>query len=234
MKWAKAAAGADSGRRALRQRRVDLRRPAHGQAREARKQRGPRPRPARVRGQAPGLRLVDGLRARRDAHPGRTCRRHGAAPCPKTRSAVIAPEELLAKRWPDLDLNDKRRPSARSAAGNGRGSRGRGARREGRDQLRGRRGQAGAAPRWCWPPATASPAATGAAAIRCRAPVLGGEGTGMERDYEWSSAVHFEDLDGAGQGRPQRRQVRRPPPQSAQGARARACRWSTTAASRAG
>ena len=24
--------------------------------------------------------------------------------------------------------------------------------------------------------------------------VLGGEGTGMERDYEWSSAVHFEDL----------------------------------------
>ena len=39
--------------------------------------------------------------------------------------------------------------------------------------------------------------------------VLGGEGTGMERDYEWSSAVHLEDLMAAGQGRPQRRQVRR-------------------------
>ena len=39
--------------------------------------------------------------------------------------------------------------------------------------------------------------------------VLGGEGTGMERDYEWSSAVHFDDLMAAGQGRPQCRQVRR-------------------------
>src|SRR6202000_2193307 len=29
--------------------------------------------------------------------------------------------------------------------------------------------------------------------------VLGGEGTGMERDYEWSSAIHFDDLMSASQ-----------------------------------
>ena len=32
------------------------------------------------------------------------------------------------------------------------------------------------------------------AAIRSPASVLAGEGTGMERDYEWSSAIHFDDL----------------------------------------
>ena len=55
----------------------------------------------------------------------------------------IAPEELLARSWPDLDLADKSRPSAQCAAGHGGGSRGCGARRQGRHQLRGRRSKLG-------------------------------------------------------------------------------------------
>ena len=53
----------------------------------------------------------------------------------------IAPEELLAHSWPDLDLDDKRRPSAKALLAHGRRSRGRRPRRQGRHQFRGRRGE---------------------------------------------------------------------------------------------
>ena len=49
------------------------------------------------------------------------------------------------------------------------------------------------------------------------ASVIAGEGTGMERDYDYSSRLHFADLDCGRSDRPQRGRARRPPPQSAQG-----------------
>ena len=49
------------------------------------------------------------------------------------------------------------------------------------------------------------------------ASVIAGEGTGMERDYEYSSRLHFADLDAAEDDRPQGRRARRAPPQCAQG-----------------
>jgi len=105
----------------------------------------------------------------------------------------IAPEELLARTWPDLDLDDRRRPSARklialvaeaedaaravkgvtnsegAEAGWGRSS----------VMLAASNGFSGGYSRGGW-------------SLSCS--VVGGEGTGMERDYEWTSAVHFEDL----------------------------------------
>jgi len=67
------------------------------------------------------------------------------------------------------------------------------------------------------------------AAIRCPARA-GGEGTGMERDYEWSSAVYLDDLMAATKvGRNAgRNAVRRLNPRGAQNARVP---WFTTAAS---
>ena len=105
----------------------------------------------------------------------------------------IAPEELLVRSWPDLDLDDKRRPSVRkllalvaetedaaravkgvtnsegAEAGWGRSS----------VMLAASNGFSGGYSRGGW-------------SLSCA--VVGGEGTGMERDYEWTSAVHFEDL----------------------------------------
>ena len=134
----------------------------------------------------------------------------------------IAPEELLARSWPDLDLDDKRRPSARSLLAMAE---------EAEDAARAVKGvtnSEGAEASWGRSSVVlaASNGFSGGyrrSGFSLSCSVLGGEGTGMERDYEWSSAVHLRGPDGAGPGRPQCRQVRRPPPQPAQGAeRARA------------
>jgi PmbA protein len=105
----------------------------------------------------------------------------------------IASAELLATRWPDLDLDDQRRPSAKEllqlAA-------------ETEDAARAVKGvtnSEGADAGWG---RTSIVLATSAgflgsyrrAGYSLSCAVLAGEGTGMERDYEWSSAVHFEDL----------------------------------------
>ena len=105
----------------------------------------------------------------------------------------IAPVELLARAWPDLDLDDKRRPSAKALlalAG------------ETEDAARAVKGvtnsegaEAG------WGRTTVVLAASngfvggyrrGGYSLSCS--VIAGEGTGMETDYEWTSAVHLEDL----------------------------------------
>ena len=105
----------------------------------------------------------------------------------------IAPEELLARSWPDLDLDDKRRPSARSLLAMAA---------EAEDAARAVKGvtnSEGAEASW-GRTSVALAASNGFAGgyrrsgISLSCSVLGGEGTGMERDYEWSSAVHFEDL----------------------------------------
>jgi PmbA protein len=105
----------------------------------------------------------------------------------------IAPEELLAESWPDLDLDDKRRPSARSLLAMAA---------EAEDAARAVKGvtnSEGAEASWGRSSVVLA-ASNGFSGFYRRSgfslscAVLGGEGTGMERDYEWSSAVHFEDL----------------------------------------
>ncbi|HTB41283.1 MAG TPA: DNA gyrase modulator, partial [Reyranella sp.] len=105
----------------------------------------------------------------------------------------IAPEELLARSWPDLDLDDKRRPSARSLLAMAA---------EAEDAARAVKGvtnSEGAEASWGRSSVVlaASNGFSGGyrrSGFSLSCSVLGGEGTGMERDYEWSSAVHFEDL----------------------------------------
>jgi PmbA protein len=105
----------------------------------------------------------------------------------------IAPEELLARSWPDLDLADKSRPSAKALLAMAA---------EAEDAARAVKGvtnSEGAEASW-GRTAVMLAASNGFSggyrrsgySLSCA--VLGGEGTGMERDYEWSSAVHLEDL----------------------------------------
>jgi PmbA protein len=105
----------------------------------------------------------------------------------------IAPSELLASDWPDLDLDDKRRSSAKALLQMAA---------EAEDAARAVKGvtnSEGAEASWGRTSVVlaASNGFTGSYrrggySLSCA--VLAGEGTGMERDYEWSSAVHFEDL----------------------------------------
>jgi len=105
----------------------------------------------------------------------------------------IAPEELLARSWPDLDLDDKRRPAARTLLAMAA---------EAEDAARAVKGvtnSEGAEAGWGRTSVVlaASNGFTGAyrrSGYSLSCAVLGGEGTAMERDYEWSSAVHLEDL----------------------------------------
>ena len=105
----------------------------------------------------------------------------------------IAPEELLARSWPDLDLNDKRTPNAKKLLGLAA---------EAEDAARAVKGvtnSEGAEASWGRTSIMLA-ASNGFAGGYTRsgysisASVLAGEGTGMERDYDWSGAVHFEDL----------------------------------------
>ena len=105
----------------------------------------------------------------------------------------IAPEELLARKWPDLDLDDKSRPSARKLLAMAA---------EAEDAARSVKGvtnSEGAEAGWGRTSVmlAASNGFSGGykrsgSSLSCS--VLAGEGTGMERDYEWTSAVHIEDL----------------------------------------
>lgn len=105
----------------------------------------------------------------------------------------IAPEELLARNWPDLDLSDKSRPSAKALLTMAA---------EAEDAARAVKGvtnSEGAEASWGRTSVmlAASNGFSGGyrrSGYSLSCAVLGGEGTGMERDYEWSSAVHLEDL----------------------------------------
>jgi PmbA protein len=106
----------------------------------------------------------------------------------------IAPEELLAHDWPDLDLDDKRRPPSASALLS--------LCAEAEDAARAVKGvtnSEGAEASWGRTSVmlAASNGFSGGyrrSGYSLSCAVLAGEGTGMERDYEWSSAVHFDDL----------------------------------------
>ncbi|HSI01776.1 MAG TPA: metallopeptidase TldD-related protein [Reyranella sp.] len=113
---------------------------------------------------------------------------------PEDPFAGIAPAELIATSWPDLDLDDKRRaPSAKALLALAA---------EAEDAARSVKGvtnSEGAEASWSRSTVMlvtsngfAGGYRRGGYSLSCA--VLAGEGTGMERDYEWSSAVHFDDL----------------------------------------
>ncbi len=105
----------------------------------------------------------------------------------------IAPEELLARKWPDLDLVDKGRPSARKLLAMAS---------EAEDAARAVKGVSNSeGAEAAWGRTAVMLAATNGfsggysrSGYSLSCSVLAGEGTGMERDYEWTSAVHLEDL----------------------------------------
>src|SRR5882757_2861789 len=106
----------------------------------------------------------------------------------------IAPEELLARSWPDLDLDDKRKPPSAKAL--------LALAAEAEDAARSVKGVTNSeGAEAAWGRSTVALAASngfsggyrrGGYSLSCA--VLAGEGTGMERDYEWSSSIHFDDL----------------------------------------
>jgi PmbA protein len=106
----------------------------------------------------------------------------------------IAPEELLAHDWPDLDLDDKRRPPSAKAL--------LALCAETEDAARAVKGvtnSEGAEASWGRTSVMLAVSNGFSGGYRrsgysLSCAVLAGEGTGMERDYEWSSAVHFDDL----------------------------------------
>lgn len=132
----------------------------------------------------------------------------------------IAPEELLATQWPDLDLYEKKRPTAKSLLAMAA---------ETEDAARAVRGvtnSEGADASWGRTSVVlaASNGFSGAyrrSGYSLSCAVLAGEGTAMERDYEWTSAVHLDDLMAAAKvGRNAGKfAVRRLNPRKAQSAR---------------
>jgi len=116
---------------------------------------------------------------------------------PEDPTCGIAPRELLATKWPDLDLDDKRRPSARALVELAATA------EDAARSIKGVSNSEGAEAGWG---RTSVLLVTsngfnggyrrGGYTLSCA--VLAGEGTGMERDYEWTSAVHLEDLMPAG------------------------------------
>jgi len=113
---------------------------------------------------------------------------------PEDPYAGLAPAELLATSWADLDLDDKRRPpSAKTLLALAA---------ETEDAARAVKGvtnSEGAETSWGRTTqmlVTSNGFAGGyrRSGYTLSCAVLAGEGTGMERDYEWSSAIHFDDL----------------------------------------
>jgi PmbA protein len=113
---------------------------------------------------------------------------------PEDPDCGIAPEELLAKRWPDLDLDDKRRPPSAKAL--------LALAAEAEDAARAVKGVTNSeGAEATWGRNTVMLAISNGfnggyrrSGYSLSCAVLAGEGTGMERDYEWSSAVHFDGL----------------------------------------
>jgi PmbA protein len=112
---------------------------------------------------------------------------------PEDPTCGIAPEELLVRTWPDLDMNDRRSPSAKALIALAA---------EAEDAARSVKGVTNSeGAEAAWGRSSVMLAATNGfsggykrSGYSLSCAVLAGEGTAMERDYEWSSAVHLEDL----------------------------------------
>ena len=221
------------GRRALRQRRVRSRSPsAWASARSSRAARAAtsacacswasaRPSSPRPISRPAALRTLAEPRRRHGA-------RRAGGPGVRHRAGGTAGAELARPR------SRRQEPAlGQGAAGHGGRSRGCGARRQGRHQFRGRRGKLGP---------HLGDAGRQQRLLRRLSPqrlfaVLRGAGRRRHRHGARLRMVERRPSrgpDGAGHGRPQRRQVRRRAGSIRARPRARACRWSTTGASRAG
>ena len=118
-----------------------------------------------------------------------------ARAAPEDKYAGLADAALLAHDFPDLDLIDPDLPTvarARSHGARGRSGRARG---QGRHQVGrrlglGRHRRHGAGDQ---PPAFAAPISARSHGVSMTA--IAGEGTGMERDYDYSSVRHAADLE---------------------------------------
>ena len=115
---------------------------------------------------------------------------------PEDPHAGLADPALLARDWPSLDLADDGEPDAESLMA--RAVEAEDAARAVADVTNSEGGGAGWRRREAML-ATSDGFAGGYAtsSFSVSAAVLAGEGTAMERDYEWSSAVHEADLDDA-------------------------------------
>ncbi|MCX7360665.1 MAG: TldD/PmbA family protein [Alphaproteobacteria bacterium] len=191
MKWAKAA-GADAADALY----------VHGESISVAQRLGKREKLESSEGRDLGLRVFVGKRqafvSSTDFDPGalRILAERAvdmARAVPEDPVCGLAPEELLARKWPDLDLDDKRVPSAKTLLALAAET------EEAALSVKGVTNSEGAEAGWG---RTSVVLATstgfsggyrrGGYSLSCA--VLAGEGTGMERDYEWSSAVHFGDL----------------------------------------
>lgn len=113
---------------------------------------------------------------------------------PEDPYAGIAPADLLATTWADLDLDDKRRPpSAKALLALAAET------EDAACAVKGVTNSEGAEASWGRTTqmlVTSNGFAGGyrRSGYTLSCAVLAGEGTGMERDYEWSSAIHLDDL----------------------------------------
>lgn len=112
---------------------------------------------------------------------------------PEDPTCGLAPRNLLAKSWPDLDLDDGSEPSAEALGEQVRRA------EEAALAVAGVTNSEGADAGWSRT-RVLMVASNGFAGEYARAgyslscSMLAGKGTGMERDYEWSAAVHAADL----------------------------------------
>ena len=191
LKWAKAA-GADSADALY----------VHGESISVAQRLGKREKLESSEGRDLGLRVFVGHRqafvSSTDFSP--TALRTLARRCVDMARAVpedpvcgIAPKELLATKWPDLDLNDKYTPSAKTLLALATET------EDAARSVKGVTNSEGADASWGRSSImlAASNGFVGGykrSGSSLSASMLAGEGTGMERDYEWSSAVYFDDL----------------------------------------
>jgi PmbA protein len=129
-----------------------------------------------------------------DALPGRAVAMAKLAP--EDKYAGLAPKDRLAKAIPELDLEDKKEPSAETLIDWARDVEGAAlavkgiTNSEGGGASYGRSGVALATSEGFFGQYAGTSVGMGVA-------VIGGEGTGMERDYESASARHISDLETA-------------------------------------
>ncbi len=105
----------------------------------------------------------------------------------------LAPEELLARETPDLDIDDDAEPSPETLIDWARRA------EDAARAVPGVTNSEGAQSGWsrsrvAMAASNGFARAYGVAHVSISASVLAGEGTGMERDYDYTAAVHAEDL----------------------------------------
>jgi PmbA protein len=119
-----------------------------------------------------------------------------ARAAPEDKYCGLADRALLAKNWPSLDLEDATEPTAEQLMGRAAAA------EDAAMAVKGVTNSEGGGASWSWGQvalATSDGFAGTYAGSRhdVSASVVAGEGTGMERDYDYASARHLGDLEAA-------------------------------------